>query len=89
VKRVKPLYEENFYNLSRNEKYEMLFKKSLEIYEFIEEKGVAADMNHIMKANVIGAVLGPEKILFTLHTQAFRVSIDLWSTDEQRHYWLI
>ena len=66
----------------------MLYKKSLEIYSFLRERDpslLTHEVNNVMK--VVGAVLGPEKILFTLHTQAFRVSIEMWSTDEQRKHW--
>jgi hypothetical protein len=31
--------------------------------------------------------MGVEKLTFTLHDQAFKVSIDLWGTDEQVTYW--
>jgi hypothetical protein len=74
--------------LCRAEKYDMLYKKSLEIYSFLRERDpslLTHEVNNVMK--VVGAVLGPEKILFTLHTQAFRVSIEMWSTDEQRKHW--
>ncbi len=85
---MRPIWEENFYNLCRAEKYDMLYKKSLEIYSFLRERDpslLTHEVNNVMK--VVGAVLGPEKILFTLHTQAFRVSIEMWSTDEQRKHW--
>ena len=34
VKEIKPLFEENHFNLDRYRKYEQVFKKSLEITEF-------------------------------------------------------
>ncbi len=86
---MRPIFEENFYNLTRAEKYDMIYRKSLEIYSFIGERPgrlMERDINNVMK--VVGAVLGPEKILFTLHTQAFKISIDMWCTDEQREHWM-
>jgi hypothetical protein len=38
--RIKPVYEENFYNLNRDQKYQMILKKSLEICEYSREKNV-------------------------------------------------
>ena len=38
--RIKPISEENFYNLSRNEKYQMIMKKSLEAWRWADENGV-------------------------------------------------
>jgi hypothetical protein len=32
-------------------------------------------------------VLGPEKQTFGLHFSMFSISIDLWSTDEQKRHW--
>ena len=40
VKKIKPLFEENFYNLDRNEKYEMMVKKTLEFYEFVQDNDI-------------------------------------------------
>ena len=37
VKKIKPIYEENFYNLDREKKYEMILKKSLEMIEYVDE----------------------------------------------------
>ena len=31
--------------------------------------------------------MGIEKLTFTLHDQAFKVSIDLWGTEEQSAHW--
>lgn len=88
VAKIRPLYEENFYNLDRDEKYEMIYKKSLEIYDFLKENKISSESTDAMKLGVIGGVLGPEKILFTLHTAAFKVSIELWGSTEQVKYWL-
>jgi hypothetical protein len=38
--RIKPICEENFYNLNRNEKYQMILKKSLEAWQWADENGV-------------------------------------------------
>jgi hypothetical protein len=39
VKDIKPIWEENYFNLERDQKYQMIFKKSLEIIEwFVENK---------------------------------------------------
>ncbi len=46
VKKIKPLYEENFFNLSRDEKYEMMLKKSLEIFEYSRETQI--DINTVL-----------------------------------------
>lgn len=40
VKKIKPIFEENFYNLDRDEKYQMIFKKSLELLEFVNENKI-------------------------------------------------
>lgn len=40
VKTIKPISEENFYNLDRDEKYQMIFKKSLELLEFVNENKI-------------------------------------------------
>ena len=57
VSQIKPLFEENFYNLSRKEKYETLYKKTLEIYTFITEKNAWDEVREIWKLPVIGAVI--------------------------------
>ncbi len=40
VKEIKPVFYENYDNLDRNEKYEMVFKKSLELIEFAKRHRV-------------------------------------------------
>lgn len=34
VKQIRPISEENFYNLDRDEKYRIIFKKSLELVDY-------------------------------------------------------
>ncbi|CAF0808334.1 unnamed protein product [Brachionus calyciflorus] len=87
VSKIRPISDENFYNLDRDEKYEIIYRKSLEIFDFLKENNISPDSPDINKLGIIGAVLGPEKILFTLHTAAFKVSIDLWGTEEQVKHW--
>jgi len=53
VKAIKPIYYENFYNLSREEKYEMMLKKSLETLEFIEDHKINHE-NGFFKLGIIG-----------------------------------
>lgn len=57
VRRVRPLSEENFYNLYREEKYDILCKKTLELYDFINEKNAWNDMNHFIKIPIAGITL--------------------------------
>ena len=40
VQKIKPIFEENFYNLDREEKYEMMVKKSLEFYDFVRDNNL-------------------------------------------------
>ena len=47
------MYYENFYNLDRDDKYEMMMKKSLEIFEFIQKNNINPD-NGFYKLGVIG-----------------------------------
>ncbi len=37
VKKIKPIFEENFYNLERQEKYDLIYKKTLDIVEYSNE----------------------------------------------------
>ena len=53
VKKIKPIYYENFYNLDREEKYGMMMKKSLEILEFLQENKINHE-NGFFKLGVIG-----------------------------------
>lgn len=46
VKKVKPIHEENFFNLSRDERYQMILKKSLELFEFSRENNI--DINTLL-----------------------------------------
>lgn len=82
--RIKPVFEENIYNLNRDQKYQMVLKKSLEVCEYSREKNI--DLNELMEF-ATGSVFGAEKFMFSLHVSAFRVPIDLWGTDEQREFW--
>ena len=82
---IKPLFNENFDNLDRNEKYEMVFKKSLELIEFAKKHKFLD--NYMEYTYLAGQVLGPEKQVFGLHFSMFSISIDLWSTPEQKAYW--
>jgi hypothetical protein len=52
LKRMKPIFEENFYNLSRDEKYQIILKKSLEIVEFSKEHDV--DLLRIQTPKMLG-----------------------------------
>lgn len=84
VKKIQPVYQENFYNLNRDQKYQMVLKKSLEVCEYSRENNY--DLIEILKA-AVHPIFGAEKFIFGLHVSAFMVPIDLWGTDEQRAYW--
>jgi hypothetical protein len=77
---------ENFYNLSRNEKYDMIFKKTLEIIQFVNEKNYT-NYKNAFKMSLVGAVLGVEKMTYTLNYSAFLDSLTMWSTSEQNQKW--
>lgn len=80
VKHIKPISEENFYNLDRDKKYELVYKKSLEIFEFHKER----NLEHLLTMYTVGYILGSEKFTFSLHVTMFRDAIDVWSTPEQK-----
>lgn len=40
VKKIRPISEDNFYNLDRDEKYRIIFKKSLELVDFTFENNI-------------------------------------------------
>lgn len=40
VKKIKPIFDENFYNLDRDEKYRMIFKKSLELVDYTYDNNI-------------------------------------------------
>jgi hypothetical protein len=44
VQKIKPIFEENFYNLDRSKKYEMILKKSLQAVEFHKEKNIDEEL---------------------------------------------
>ena len=44
VKQIRPIFEENFYNLDRDSKYQMIMKKSLQAVEFANEHKVDEDL---------------------------------------------
>ena len=53
VNEIKPIFEENFYNLDRDRKYQMILKKSLELVEFVNKYKI----ENIMSMNEIGYLL--------------------------------
>lgn len=55
VNEIKPIYYENFYNLDRDDKFQMMMKKSLEIFEFIQRNNINPDMG-FYKLGIIGYV---------------------------------
>jgi hypothetical protein len=61
----------------------MIFKKSLELVEWVK----AHDCEDIISMYTIGAVLGVEKILFSLHFTMFKDAVEVWGTPEQFEYW--
>ncbi|RNA34484.1 peroxisomal acyl-coenzyme A oxidase 1 isoform X2 [Brachionus plicatilis] len=83
VKTIKPISDENFYNLERDQKYQMIFKKSLEMFEFVNENKIES----VMSLFNIGSVFGLEKILFNLHFTMFRDALNVWGNPEQSAYW--
>lgn len=85
VTKIKPIFYENFYNLTRSEKYELMYKKSIEITEYMRVNNI--DPKYFMRIPVVGVVIGPEKYLFQLHLAAFKVSIELWGNEAQNRYW--
>lgn len=52
LKRISPLYEENFYNLTRDEKYQIVLKKSLELCDFAKENNY--DLLRIQNGKLLG-----------------------------------
>jgi acyl-CoA oxidase len=84
MKRIKPVFEENFYNLNRDEKYQMIMKKSLEICEYGREKNI--EWSQLIRF-ASSPILGHEKFIFGLHVSAFMIPIELWGTEEQVKYW--
>ena len=84
LQQIKPISEENFYNLEREQKYDMIYKKSLEMVEFAKENNLNEE---VMSLPMIGSVLGLEKFLFNLHFTMFQDSINVWGSPEQREYW--
>lgn len=84
VKAVKPLSEENYYNLTRDEKHQMVLKKSLEICEFGRNNNV--DLRTLLQFSAAG-VLGSDKFAFSLHTSAFEITCELWGTEKQKNHW--
>lgn len=83
---IKPLYEENYFNLNRDEKYQMVLKKSLEMFEYARNNNI--DISTEKYQFAVGGVLGTDRFTFTLHKTAFEVSCGILGTDEQRDYWL-
>ena len=51
-KRIRPIYEENFYNLNRDQKYQIILKKSLEICVFAKEHNI--DLLKIQNSKLMG-----------------------------------
>ncbi len=41
LKKIKPISEENFYNLNRDQKYQMVLKKSLETCDYARENNIS------------------------------------------------
>lgn len=82
VKNIRPLWEENFNNLNRDEKYESLFRKSLEIFEFLKDRQNDPFICYLAEKTIIGS----EKSSFFLNS-TFKSCIDLWGTDEQVKHW--
>lgn len=52
VRQIRPICEENFYNLSRDEKYEIILKKSLEVIDFAKENNV--DLVRLQNGKLLG-----------------------------------
>ena len=50
AKEIKPIFEENFYNLERDQKYQMIFKKSLELVDFVNKYKI----EHLITPNDLG-----------------------------------
>jgi hypothetical protein len=48
VKKISPIYFDNFYNLDRDEKYRIIFKKSLEMVEYVTENKIEELMSLYM-----------------------------------------
>ena len=44
VQEVKPIFEENFYNLDREQRFQMIFKKSLDIVDFVYKHDIENKM---------------------------------------------
>lgn len=82
VKKIRPICEENFYNLNREEKYEVMFRKSTELYHYLKEN----QLDYNLSVLPLAAVLGMEKAMFFLNS-TFTSCIELWGTDDQIKHW--
>lgn len=75
----------NFFNLDRSKQYDLSFKRSLEIIEYLKRNNITEP---IEKDYISGPVNGPLKELFRLQSSMVKTSIELWSTEEQKRYWM-
>jgi acyl-CoA oxidase len=80
LKEIGPLSDENFYNLDRDKKYELVVAKSLRLYEFCMEN----KCEDLVTMYTVGHLCGSEKFAFSLHVTMFKDAIELWSCSEQR-----
>jgi hypothetical protein len=74
LKEIGPLSEENFYNLERPQKYELVYQKSLRIFEYCEEHGIPEEF---ITMYTVGFLLGSEKFSFSLHVTMFRDAMEV------------
>ena len=45
VKEIKPIFYENFYNLDRDKKYQLVCQKSIEMVEYVQDHDVESIMS--------------------------------------------
>lgn len=80
--KIRPICEENYYNLNREEKYELIFGKSMQIHDYLKTHQIDQSLASIP----MSAVLGMEKATFFLNS-TFKSCIEMWGTDEQIEHW--
>ncbi len=80
LREIGPLSNENFYNLERDSKYELVVAKSLALHEFCAVNGC----EDLVTMYTVGHLCGSEKFAYSLHVTMFKDAIEVWSCEEQR-----
>ncbi len=85
LEQIEPIDYNMFYNLDRNERYDIAFKKTIELTEFFDKHKLK---NQLERSHLQASILGTEKYLFSLHNHMVRSSIELLADHEQKAFWL-